>query len=298
MLTIKEDNMKIAYVCYEIQQRYITADVADEDTLLLHYLQEKGLDITREIWTDSKVNWADYKTVILKAPWDYHDKIREFTAWLDRLHNLGIQILNPYTVVKWNSDKHYLNDIAAAGLGVIPSLFIEKGEKPDFEMFFRHFNSDKIIFKPCISAGAKNTMVITPENCASIQKDGHALLAAEAFIAQPFMKEIQTEGEWSFLFFNGKYSHCIVKKPKSGDFRIQHYYGGTIHDEAIDKQYIETAQLYVDKFAKGCLYARVDGIIANGTFLLMELELIEPFLFLEKHPEGLALYYEALMALL
>jgi glutathione synthase/RimK-type ligase-like ATP-grasp enzyme len=149
-----------------------------------------------------------------------------------------------------------------------------------------------------VSGGAKNTFALTREAVPEIMPVIHQLLQEESFLVQPFLPQIQTQGEWSFVFFNGKFSHCLLKKAKSGDFRVQHYLGGTIHPDVPPAGLLDTTAAYVDRFAKGCLYARVDGVMADNRFLLMELELIEPFLFLDTHPHSYENYYQALQELL
>ncbi|MDP1747571.1 MAG: hypothetical protein Q8L90_18495 [Bacteroidota bacterium] len=287
--------MKIAYVCYNIQEKYVTPSVQDEDVLLLEFLKGKGLDIHREVWTNQEVNWLDYDLVLIKAPWDYHEHIAAFYNWLDMLNNASIPLLNPYGILKWNSDKHYLKEISDSGLNIIPTVFLEINSVLQNASIFQQLDSEKIIIKPCISGGAKNTFSLTPDNFSVHQKNINDLLKEEAFLVQPFIKEIETEGEWSFIFFDGKYSHSVLKKPRSGDFRVQHCYGGTIHTDKTEVLHVETAQKFVDRFAKDCLYARVDGVMVNNEFLLMELELLEPFLFLSYHPNGFENYYTALV---
>jgi glutathione synthase/RimK-type ligase-like ATP-grasp enzyme len=117
-------------------------------------------------------------------------------------------------------------------------------------------------------------------------------------MAQPFLPQIQEEGEWSFVFFNGKFSHSLLKKAKPGDFRVQHYLGGTIHSAQAPAHLLKEATAYAEAFAKSCLYVRVDGLEVDKHFMLMELELIEPFLFLFTHPQGYENYYTGLMQLL
>lgn len=287
--------MKIAYVCYNIQEKYVSASVQDEDSLLLEFLTNKGLDIHREVWTNENINWPEYDLVLLKAPWDYHDNIVAFYAWIDRMNKLSIPLLNPYEIIKWNSNKQYLKNISDAGLSIIPTIFIEKNTNLKTASVFQKLNSEKLIIKPCISGGAKNTFMLTPENFAQQQKSIDELLKHESFLAQPFIKEIETEGEWSFLFFGGEFSHSVLKKPRTGDFRVQHCHGGTIHTQEAGSLFVESAKEFVDQFAKGCLYARVDGVVVNNKFLLMELELLEPFLFLSYHANGFDNYYAALL---
>ncbi|MBC7915744.1 MAG: hypothetical protein H7Y07_16670, partial [Pyrinomonadaceae bacterium] len=218
----------------------------------------------------------------------------QFYNWLNELEKFKVTLLNPIKVVKWNSDKHYLKEIADAGLSVVPTLYLEQGEKPDLIGCFEKLESEKLIIKPCISGGSKNTLKITRENLAKLSPVIHNYLSEEAYMVQPFLEEIETQGEWSFLFFNGKFSHSLLKKAKPGDFRVQHYLGGSIHPEAAPDQLLKSVEKYVQQFANGCLYARVDGLEVNGQFMLMELELIEPFLFLFTNEDSYENYYIAL----
>ncbi|GAA0544100.1 ATP-grasp domain-containing protein [Chitinophaga japonensis] len=286
--------MKIAYVCYETQEQYSAATQEDEESLLLALLQQKGLQISRVIWTDESVRWEDYDLVLVKSPWDYHEKIGQFYRWLDRIAALGIWMLNPHPVIKWNSDKHYLQDIAQAGYPVIPSAIIESGAPTGLAPFFQQFNTTQLIVKPCISAGARHTYTITPQNLQAMQDTIAPLLQQEAFLVQPYVKEIETAGEWSFIFLDGQFSHCVVKRPRSGDFRVQFIHGGTAHADLPPETYIQSAAAYVERFAPGCLYARVDAVMLGDTLTLMELELIEPYLFLGAVAGGYESYYRAL----
>lgn len=284
---------KIAYVSYHIQEVY-TPITEDEESTLLNFLLEKGLAIERVIWNDPLVDWGKYNLAILKSPWDYTDHLTDFKQWLNHLESLGIKLLNPFDKVRWNMDKHYLQEIADGGLPVIKSLYLEKGSVLDLSSLLASFNVDQLIIKPCVSAGAKHTYVLREDNFTEHQEQINDLLKENAFIVQPFMKEV-FEGEWSFLFFNGIFSHCLLKVPKDGEFRVQHYYGGSVSVQETADKYIQEAKAYVDQFAKGCLYARVDGLLVNEELNLMELELIEPYLFLNSHPGSLENYYQALM---
>jgi glutathione synthase/RimK-type ligase-like ATP-grasp enzyme len=201
-------------------------------------------------------------------------------------------------IVKWNTDKHYLQDIAATGLKVTASIFLNKGEKIELNPYFDQLNTKKFIVKPAISGGSKNTFKVTAANVEEISEKLSVLIREEAFIIQPFLNEIEENGEWSFIYFGGKFSHALLKKAKAGDFRVQSMFGGTVHPQDPPADLLNKVQQYVDLFAKGCLYARVDGAIVNGDFVLMELELIEPFLFLETNANSLENYYLALKALI
>lgn len=289
--------MKIALVTYQDKGKYHLINVANEDDTLLDFLKSKGYHITKEIWNDAEVKWENYDLLILKSPWDYFDLIEDFYKWLTKLENQKVRLLNPISIVKWNADKHYLQEIEKAGLKVTPSIFLSKGDQINLANYFQLFNTQQLIVKPCVSGGSKNTFKVTAKNVEEITATLAQLILNEDFIIQPFLKEIEEHGEWSFLFFNGKFSHAILKKAKKGDFRVQASFGGTVHAKNAPLTYLNSAQLYVNQFAKGCLYTRVDGTIINGEFYLMELELIEPFLFLAEHQDSLTSYYEALQQL-
>lgn len=287
---------RIAYVCYNSEGKYPA--IEEENDVLLDYLQQKGLDIRKVIWDDPRINWQQYSLIVLKAPWDYFDKFRQFREWLLKLEQMRVRVLNPVPVVRWNSDKHYLHDIEEAGLTIIPSLFIEKGELPPLADYFVKLNSETLIIKPAVSGGAKNTLVLTLDTLDALSAGIQKMLLDEDFVVQPFIKEVQTEGEWSLVFFGGRYSHCILKTAAPDDFRVQQIHGGSVHPSEAPPELIAIARQYVDKFAEGCLYARVDGIMIDGVFHLMELELIEPYLYLDSHPEGLENYYRGLVEML
>ncbi|MBO9728320.1 MAG: hypothetical protein J7623_06740 [Chitinophaga sp.] len=290
-------NKKIALVTYQQQARYNEGITESEDDLLLKFLQEKGIDITPVVWNEPGVNWQQYDVAIIKSPWDYHDQIDTFYAWLNTTEAAGVQLLNSADMVRWNSNKKYLLEIADAGLPVIPSRLLPQGTTPDWHSFFTLWNTDKIVVKPCVSAGAKNTMLLTVNEVAAKQAFLDDLLQAEDFLVQPYLEEIE-EGEWSFVFFGGAFSHMLLKTPKQGDFRVQHYHGGTFKRAAAGESFVSRAQQYVDQFCKGTLYVRVDGVISANEFYLMELEAIEPYLFLSTAAQGYENYYQALIKLL
>lgn len=286
--------MKIAFITYNGVVKYSAANGFNEHLDLLPYLRQKGLDIELQIWDDPGVDWAAYDVAILKTPWDYHQKIEAFRSWLDLLESLDVRLVNDYATVRWNLDKRYLKEVSAAGFDVIPSVFLEQGWKADLVALFEELHTESVILKPCISGGAKNTIAVRLGDASKAYGDVVELVRQGAYIVQPFMKEVQ-DGEWSHVFFNGVHSHTILKKPKAGDFRVQQIHGGTIETLAPSKPEIAHAAAYVRHFAKDSLYARVDGLMVNGKFMLMELELIEPFLYLSYGEDAVENYCRALM---
>lgn len=288
--------MKIAMVGYKMEKKFSLGIANDEDSELIHFLSVKGLDVEAVIWNDEEVNWKNYDVAVIKSPWDYHNHLNEFLTWLDRIDQLGVKVLNPVDIIRWNSDKHYLKDIQKKGLQVIPAQYLEKGSVFSHH-FFDDFKTDKLVVKPCVSAGAQNTISVNRNNVAEKTAEINKLIAGQDYMVQPFVEEIKN-GEWSFLFFDGKYSHCALKTPKDGDFRVQHYHGGSVSYPAPDPLHIEQAGVFLKNLPLPTLYARVDGVLINNSFHLMELELIEPFLFLNSDKNLLENYYQALIALI
>lgn len=288
------NTQQIALITYTDTGNY--SGISDaENSKLYDLLKEKGLNISFQIWDDPAVDWSRFDLIVLKSPWDYFDKIDAFYAWLDKLESLNVRVLNPVEIVRWNADKRYLLDLQEQGVKVVPTEWLEQGDTFEAARLFKKLGAEKVIVKPAVSGGAKNTFAMTLTEAEAKAASINELLQQESFLAQPFLEEIKTKGEWSFLFFNGKYSHTVLKTAKPGDFRVQHFFGGTVHTPEPPLALLEAAQQIVDKHAQGCLYARVDGVERNGELALMELELIEPFLFTDMSEGALQRYYEALL---
>lgn len=288
--------MRIALITSVKLKKNAQAIANNEDAQLLDFLTAKGLHVISTTWNDKSTDWSNFDGVIMKSPWDYHHHVDDFLAWLDKLNELGIKVFNPIEIIKWNSNKRYLIDLAQKGLPVIPSEYLEKATPFDRRLFDA-LGRDKLVIKPCISAGAENTLVIDKTNLHGHLDEINQLLAERDCLIQPFVSEVKN-GEWSFLFFNGKYSHSVLKTPQSGDFRVQHQHGGTISSPTPDPSLIGQATAYLANLPHPLLYARVDGIVMNNTFNLMELELIEPYLFLQDNHKLMENYFEALMTLI
>jgi glutathione synthase/RimK-type ligase-like ATP-grasp enzyme len=285
--------MKIAIASYHDTGRYLSV-VPNEDEMLLELFRSHNHDVELKVWDDESVDWTTYDIIIIKSTWDYFiEKIDTFYAWLDYIKTTNIPCLNHPDLIKWNADKHYLLDIEAAGLAIVPSIIIEKNGTFNSEFSFAKFNTDELIVKPTISGGAMNTLRLNKNNVDEHVDEINTWLKDQAYLVQPLKQEIITEGEWSFLYFNGTYSHHLLKVAKEGEFRIQHFFGGKIVTTNVDEKLIEISQKYIDQFAKDSLYARVDGVWSNGIFELMELELIEPYMFFFTNENSLSNYYTA-----
>lgn len=276
------EKFKIALVTCSSMSNFET-HLENEEELLLNFLKKKEIEAKIEVWDDTSVNWESYDVVMIKSTWDYFDKVEQFRVWLDEMEKRQIKIYNSIGVLRWNMDKIYLNDLEKADIKVISTIWLDKNASFSLQKFKDELGAEEMIVKPRISGASKNTFKVGTENLKEIELKLNELIKHEDFMAQPYMKEIEL-GEQSFLFFNGKFSHAVKKVPKANDFRVQHYFGGSIIPLAPDASIMKQAQKVCDLFAPDCLYARVDGIVKDGILYIIELEIIEPLLYLYTHP--------------
>ena len=270
------------------------ANTVDEDTLLSQLLEE--MDISHELlaWSDPDVDWSRFTHILIKSTWDYFDYYPEFLAWLDQLEAFGTSVLNPVATLRWNSSKNYLLELKAKGYPCVAGKILPKGTAATLESLHEALGFETLVVKPLVSGGAKNTLKITRGAGKDLEDKIASLLQEEDFLVQPYIPEIVAVGEYSLIFFNGVFSHAVLKSPAVDDFRVQHYYGGTIQEVTPDSKMLASAQALVASFAKNSLYARVDGVVIDGVFHLMELELIEPYLFLGVSEKAIPNYKAAL----
>jgi glutathione synthase/RimK-type ligase-like ATP-grasp enzyme len=276
----KNKMMKVAIVTYESNGAYPDYNALNEDIVLGNILQELGIDFGLEIWSDTSVDWKQYSHLLIKSPWDYFDRYVEFLDWCQKIKELGLKVFNSIDTIIWNSDKRYLLEIYEKGFHIVPTQFINRGASPDLIDYFLKFGTDQLVIKPTVSGGSKNTLKLNERNWKEQQDQIDSLLQSEDYMVQPFINEISDPGEYSYLFFNGAFSHAVLKSPKKGEFRVQHFFGGNVTTVNPSQEELDYIQKIVDEFASQTLYARVDGIWIEGVFYLMELELIEPYLFL------------------
>ncbi|ONI74313.1 hypothetical protein BWI15_13385 [Kribbella sp. ALI-6-A] len=253
-------------------------DLHEHDLPLVPALRAAGLEPDVRVWTDPSVDWSSYDAVLLRSVWDYHTRYLEFTEWLGQLDKAGVRLINDSGLVRWNSDKSYLLELRERGVAIVPS---QVAAGACLREVVGGLSGQEIVVKPTVSASALHTVrgVAGSEELSRAMDD----LPDTVYLVQPFQPEVQTDGEWSLMFFGGVYSHAVVKRPGTGDYRVQHEYGGTAEQAEPPAAVIAGATEALAALSTTPAYARVDGIVSAGRFLLMELELIEPYLFLTDH---------------
>jgi glutathione synthase/RimK-type ligase-like ATP-grasp enzyme len=255
-------------------------DLHEHDLPLVTALRTAGLEPGVELWSDPSVDWSSYDAVLLRSVWDYHTRYLEFSEWLGQLDKAGVRVLNDSALVRWNADKSYLLELRERGVAIVPSQ-VAAGDC--LREVVGGLTGREVVIKPTVSASALHTV----RGLAGSEELSRAMddLPDTVYLVQPFQPEIQTDGEWSLMFFGGTFSHAVVKRPAADDYRVQHEYGGSVELAEPTAAILAGATAALEAAGAGTTpYARVDGIVSNGRFLLMELELIEPYLFLPDHP--------------
>ena len=260
--------------------------LSDDDRLVVARLAALGIRAEPVIWDDPDAEWRSFDAVIVRSCWDYHLRLGAFMAWIDDLQRLAVPLWNPAPIVRWNADKTYLRDLAARGAAIPPTVWLAPGAAPDLQDVMVAHGWDEAVIKPAVSAAAHNTYRVSRQDAPGFQARLRAILASSGALVQQFMPAITDGGEWSFIFFGKRYSHTIRKRPQAGDYRVQIMYGGTWAAASPPAHLLAQAQSIVDGIQSPLLYSRVDGVAMNGTLVLLELELIEPYLFLGDVPDA------------
>ena len=252
------------------------------DHLLDQPLQALGWQTEVVSWRSPSVNWSDYEVVIIRSPWDYQDDMASFLQVLSAIEQSSARLENSLAVVKWNINKSYLKSLAVDGVTIVPTLWPEAFDAKQLAEYFTHFCSEQIVLKPRVSANADNTFWLTKTNYQDKLAELTASFADRELMVQPFIADICSEGEFSLFYFNGEFSHAILKTPAQGDFRVQEEHGGRltkIEPEPVLVEHAEQCMKAISELFNMPLYARVDFVRHQTGFALMEAELIEPSLY-------------------
>ncbi|HKR77010.1 MAG TPA: hypothetical protein VJR95_10105 [Rhodanobacter sp.] len=259
--------------------------IQPDDAHLAASLAALGIEPQVCVWNDPGVDWARHDAVLVRTIWDYFEHYDAFLAWLDRLEHAGVPVINPVALMRWNSDKRYLLQLESLGVPTIPTRL---APREGLHETLATFRGREVVVKPVVSGGAWRTVRGTVGDAAfdlSVSE-----LPPGDYLLQPFVQAIVDDGEWSLLFFDGEFSHAVIKRPATGDYRVQSQYGGRTDAIEPDATTLAAARHVLATCAAlghgDAGYARVDGVVEDGQFLLMEVELIEPFLFLAGRPDA------------
>ncbi len=268
----------------------LTAD----DALVVAALESEGIPVHVVRWDDADADWLGFALIVIRSPWDYFRRLPEFLGWLDRLEALGAPVQNPIPVLRDNLDKAYLVRLLEQGVAVTPTVRIPRGLAPSLTALLAQRGWEEAVVKPAVSGAAFETWRVSRSSVERAQARFADLVCERDMLVQPYLADIAEGGEWSLVFFGGEFSHALRKFPASGDFRVQQYHGGSLSEATAPRDLIDTATALLAHVPGPLLYARVDGVMTGEGFLLMELELIEPELFVRTDPAAPARFARAI----
>ena len=275
----------------------IAATGHDDDLApLLEACTHAGLQVRAVAWDDATVSWRRFDAALLRSPWDYTERLEEFLSWCDRVQQ-STRLLNPLSVVRWNTDKHYLAELEGAGMPVVPTVFVEPDAEPleALQAFLAGEVAEEFVVKPAVSAGSRDTQRYSrAQDFAASNHIARLLEQGRSTMLQPYLRSVDSAGEAALIYFDGQFSHAIGKgallRPDEPATTTPHASGDITPREAnpAERQLAESILSAVQQLLRleqPLPYARVDLIQDDaGNARLLELELTEPSLFFAQAP--------------
>jgi hypothetical protein len=266
-----------------------------DDALASEPLRALGWDVDAVPWRSRGVDWGAYEVVVIRSPWDY---TRAPAAFLDTLAGIvraGARLEKPLPLVRWNLEKTYLRDLAGRGVPVVPTVWRDGLRPGELPALLDEVGTEEAVVKPVVGASAGGAYRLGRRPAAALAAEVEAYYAGRPLMAQPFVRSVLDEGELSLVYLGGALSHVIRKTPRPADFRVQEEHGGTIRRVEPGDALLAAGAAVLGALGAPPLYARADLVRADdGAFWLMELELVEPSLYLRMDPAAPGRFAEAL----
>ena len=270
---------------------YLTMENTDgwsiDADLAFPSMKAVGWEVDAIAWRTERPDWDHYDAVSSGVPWDYPEDPEGFLSTLGRIDQSRALLVNDLALVHWSLAKTYLRDLEQRGADIVPSLWYDEMNPRVIQDAFERHGSDRIIVKPVVSTNATDTYLLTRERARALADDLARVFLNRPFVVQPFIDNILTDGEYSLFYFNRELSHATVKVPKKGDFRVQEEHGADLSSVTPDELLVATGNRVMSLVDPMPVYARADFVRApDGRFLVMELELIEPSMYLRMDPRA------------
>lgn len=275
---------------------HLTAD----DLLVTPYLQGHGIEVVPVIWSEPLSLDASLDALVMRSCWGYYSTAERFRQWLESLKTQALPVYNPVDVMLHNLDKRYLLELQAADWPIVPTRAIWPGDNPlslseALAALRAETGWESLIVKPMVSASGHATYRLGPQD--PVPSELVAQLEV-GLLVQPFVADIHHGGEWSLIFFAGRFSHAVNKRPDPAHHLVQEEHGGVTVAAAPPPEFLDLATALVRQRCADCLYARVDGLRVAGHYAIMELELLEPSLYLAHEPGAPARWAQVLQNVL
>jgi glutathione synthase/RimK-type ligase-like ATP-grasp enzyme len=250
-------------------------------------LRAAGVSTDVVSWDEDR-DWGAYELVVVRTPWDYFDRVTQFLDWAARVER-ETSLVNPADVLRWNSHKGYLAEFTAKSVPTVPTRLVP-GPSTDVADQIREVPGEEIVVKPAVDGGARHAWRGLRDD-PSLSRVAERLTEHGDVVVQPFVPAI-VDGERSLVFLGGRFSHAVRKVPKTGDYRSQRHLGGREVDHEPDSAELQVALAAMAAAPGRLTYARVDLVDWEGAPVLIELEVIEPDLFLRDVPERVDRFVE------
>lgn len=283
---------KIAFLTMDSLEGFVSYDSLVRDLLVQRHI------LVDEIpWRARDVNWDQYRLVIIRSPWDYQTAFDEFLTVLKTIDASQACLMNSLKIVHWNIRKTYLQRLDEAGVTTVPTQWLTSPTIAELKQLPEKFGTEEFIVKPIIGANSDDTFRLRADASMEVFQSVERIFQKRIVLAQPFVSSVTEYGELSLIFFNHQYSHCILKTPKPGDFRVQEEHGGQIRSTRPDREIIDFAAQTLTVVPSRTLYARADVVfLADDRPAIMELELIEPSLYLSNDAKSPGRFADAIEA--
>jgi glutathione synthase/RimK-type ligase-like ATP-grasp enzyme len=272
---------------------FITWDVPnldelfEEDKLLQRGFEAQGFEATPVVWNRPDIDWNEFDIALIRSTWDYLDEQELFLQVLSQIEASTCKLFNPLEAVHWNIDKHYLFDLERWGISIIPTYLASNVETEVLHHIFADKGWRTAVIKPMVGLAASYTHKVTLDELAGTLRTLKVSHPEQEFMLQPFIESVVSEGEWSFIYFNQKLSHVLLKKPAPNDYRVQGIYGGTIQPAEPHPDDLFQVEAVMAKLPFDLLQARLDFVRVDGRLSIIEVELIEPIFSFNLIPEGI-----------
>jgi len=262
-----------------------------DDALLLPALAQRGIHARPVPWDDPAMNWSIPKLSVIRSTWDYHHRLTEFLAWAERAAAL-CSLWNPLEIIRWNTHKSYLRDLEQRGIPIVPTVWLAHGTYADLARLMADHSWQTVVVKPAVSASAYATLLVTEETIDQGQSHLSTFLATHDMMVQPFQHSVTTYSERSLIFIDGELTHAVKRSPELSLEPVQSHQNELATPQ---KDEIKLAQNILGSVDTPVMYARVDMVRGdNGAIHLLELELVEPSLFLHLAPHAVQRFADAI----
>lgn len=268
-----------------------------DDELAITPLARRGWAVETLPWNRGGTDWKAYDLVVLRSTWDYQHHAGQFLATLAAIEAGGTRLENSLAIVRWNMQKTYLHDLELQGVPVVPTAWRGRLGPGELLPLFDALQADEAVIKPVMSGNAQGAWRLDRPSARELAAEIEAYYANRPLMIQPFEPAIVSEGEYSLLYFNGEHSHGILKVPKHGDFRVQEEHGSEICAVTVEPALLAAGDKAMQAIGARLLYARADLVRHGAEFRVMELELVEPALYLRMDPGAPERFAEAITSL-